>query len=31
VAGWMASQGWALDWPTYFGGEYAGLQDEQAG
>lgn len=26
VAGWMVAQGWALDWPRYSGGAYAGAQ-----
>lgn len=28
VNGWLVSQGWAVDWPRYSRGEYAGEQDE---
>lgn len=28
VNGWLVRQGWAVDWPRYSKGEYAGEQDE---
>lgn len=28
VAGWLVSQGWAMDWPRYSGGAYAAAQDD---